>query len=34
MGKGVVDKLKPADYIEKPIENHTFKEKIKKVLES
>jgi CheY-like chemotaxis protein len=31
-GKDVVKKLHPADYIEKPIDNKIFKEKIKKML--
>lgn len=33
-GKGVIKQLKPLDYIEKPIDNKIFKQKIKKLLES
>lgn len=32
-GKGVVKKLNPAGYIEKPIENDSFKAKIKKIVD-
>jgi CheY-like chemotaxis protein len=31
-GKGIIKKLKPLDYIEKPINNKTFKTKLKKYL--
>ena len=31
-GKGEIEKLKPLDYIEKPIDNVKFKEKIGKIL--
>ena len=33
-GKGIIKKLKPTDYIEKPIDNVVFKRKIKKILGS
>lgn len=33
-GQSVVKKLHPADYIEKPIDNQVFKQKIKKIVES
>lgn len=31
-GKGIIDKLKPIGYIEKPIENNSFKRQVKKFL--
>lgn len=31
-GKGVIKKLNPVDYIEKPIDNAVFKKKIKKII--
>jgi CheY-like chemotaxis protein len=33
-GEEVIKKLHPTDYIEKPIDNRIFKEKIKKIVES
>ena len=33
-GEGIIGKLGPLDYIEKPIDNNSFKEKIEKILGS
>ena len=33
-GEGIIEKLGPLDYIDKPIDNNSFKEKIEKILGS